>query len=438
MAGLFGALTAPRRKNAVVGAELGFGDWYGGRSASGIHVNALTALYHNPLLACVNIICEDVSKLPIGLFRRLPNGGKKQVYDHPLAVLLEDPNDWQNRMEWVEMLQSHLLLRGNAYSVILRDGRGRPTGLVPIHPDRVTLFEAPGGEYFFYVSRQGLHEMAVLRDTEILVPQEDVFHLRWMSTHHSLLGTSRIGLMQEAIGLGLSLEQHMARLMGQGARPGGVLTTEQKLTKEVIDRIHAAWQETYAGNRNAGKTAILEGGLTFSQTTMDNVSAEFMASREFQLREVLRALRVPPHKLGLPFEGTASTIVQIEQLYVNDCISTWCDRWVLKLQKLGDLNIRDYFVQFDYEHLLAADIKTALDAARAGVGMMIYTPNDARRRLGLADEPGGDVLYRPTGMVPINTPVGAGGSGPGSDLTGKPAAGDGDPYGAVPGDAPVS
>jgi HK97 family phage portal protein len=399
-------------------------------------------MQHVAVMACVSLVSEDIGKLPLRVMRRLPNGGKEPVKGHYLAPLLRKPNDYQNRFEFVEMMQSAVELRGNAYAVILRNGRGYPEQLIPIHPDRVTLYEAPGGEWFFLVTRQGLHEMAVLRGVGLMIPAEDVFHLRWLSMWNALLGTSRIGLMREAVGLGMSLEQHQARLMGQGARPGGVLMTDKKLTAEVIGRLKDNWKDTYEGYQNSGKTAILEEGLKWEALTMSNADAQFMDNRRFQLEDICRGFRVPRHKLGLPVEGAESGLVQYEQAYLNDTLSPRCERWVPKIEELGGLDGEDMFVEFDYEHFLKADIKTRIEAKRAGLSVGLYTINEARRAEGLPDVEHGDVPYVPANMVPLGTPPkppgSAGAGGVGSDTTGQPAPGGAaEPEGAPPGDQPA-
>lgn len=427
-------------KDAAVGAELyGAADGWG-ISSSGVPVNAFTGLQCTTVMQCVSMLSEDISKLPIGLFRRLPNGGKEKVKDHYLSKIIKKPNDWQTRGEFVEMMMYALLLRGNSYAVIIRNARGIPEQLIPIHPDRVTLYEAPGGEYFFFVTRQGLHEMAILSSEPLLIAAEDIFHIRWLSTWNSLLGTSRIGLIREAVGLAMALEQHQSRLIGQGARPGGVLMTDQRLSKEVVDRLVAAWQQNYGGFRQAGKTAILEQGVKFDPITLTNVDAQFIESREFQIRDIARIFRIPPHKLGLRTEGAASGLVQYDQGYLNDTLSSYIERWIPKFEELGDVDGDDLFVEFDYEHFLKADIATRLEAKKAGVMGMIYTPNEVRRGEGLPDVPFGDVIYQQKNLVPLGTPPepeGGDGKGVGSDTTGAPApGGDGDPNGKpMPGDS---
>ena len=416
-----------------VGSELiGAGGW-GVPSAAGVYVNALSSLRHVPVMSCVSMLSEDVAKLPLSVFRRKPDGGKVEATDHPLHRLLRKPNAWQTRLEFIEMMQSALVLRGNAFAVILRDWRGRPTSLVPIHPDRVTLFEAPGLEYFFAVGRQGMHEMAVLADMPMLIAAEDMLHVRWLSTWSSLLGSSRIGLIREAVGLGLAQEHHQAAFAANGVRPSGVLSTDQKLSSEVVNRMVEAWKSDAAGSRNSGKTRVLEQGLKWESMTMTMADAEFIEARRFSVEDIGRAFRVPLYKLGVPSEGAGSAMIQQDQEYLNNVVSGYCERWVAKLEDtfIDYDDDPDLFVEFDYSHFLKADIGTRSTAYRQAVGGPWMTVNEARRSEGLPDVDSGDDVLQATNMTALGwePPVkpDAATSGAGSDQTGTPGAGgDGD------------
>ena len=134
------------------------------------------------------------------------------------------------------------------------------------------------------------------------------------------------------------------------------------------------------------------------------------------------SFRIPKHKLGIDVTGAQSGLVQYDQGYLNDTLSSYCERWIPKLEELGDVDGDELFVEFDYEHFLKADIATRLGAKKAGVMGMIYTPNEVRRSEGLPDVEGGDVVYQQQNLVPLGTPpqpkVGA------SDPNGKPPSGD--------------
>jgi HK97 family phage portal protein len=173
----------------------------GGQSASGVAVNTTTAMRHVAVMACVSILASDAAKIPLDVFRRLPNGGGEVLKDHYLHRLLRAPNDWQDGFEFKEMSRASLVPRDNGYAVAVRNGRGVPLYMVPIHPERVGLFASPSGECFYFVTRNGLHELAVPRDKPLLIPSYDMLHLRWMPMWNSLLGTSRLSPVRQSVGL---------------------------------------------------------------------------------------------------------------------------------------------------------------------------------------------------------------------------------------------
>lgn len=236
---IFGRIARPAHRSVDTEGKSGMSidDWWAefgptSVSAGGMSVTQVTALQVSTVLACVSIRAEDVAKLPVHVYRKMPDGGRQIVSDHPLERVLQRPNSYQSRFEFMEQMQVALMLRGNAYAVILRDGRGRVTDLIPVNPDRVWIFEAPGGQVFYQVARRGLHETAVLANEPLMIPSEDILHIRWMALDNSLYGASRIGLAREAIGLALSQQELAGRLSANSTNLGGVLTTEQKLTKE--------------------------------------------------------------------------------------------------------------------------------------------------------------------------------------------------------------
>jgi len=426
------------RRSGAVGSELrdGWEQW--GMSESGVPINSLSAMRHTAVMACVSILSGDVAKIPLDLFRRLPNGGKEPARDHWLRPLLRDPNNWQTALEFKEMLQASVLLRGNGYAVAVRDTRnGIPKYLVPCHPDRVTVWEAPDGQWFYVVTRNGLHEMALLREMPLFIPSEDMLHIRWLSTWNSLLGSNRIEMMRESVGLSMALEQHQARFTGQGARSGGILTTDHKLNPEVRTQLAADWKKQREGPRNSGATTILEQGLKWQPLGLSMVDAQFIESRAFQLRDICRAFDVPPYKLAIEGESEGPAMVQMGQEYLNGPVSGHCERWKATGEKFFGIDGEELFLAWDYEHFLKADLMSRYTARRQSVGGPWMTPNEARRGEGLPDVPNGDTVLQATNMAPLGwTPTAAPGSGPGSDQTGTPApGGDGDPLRDPAGDA---
>jgi len=441
--GLFGALGRGARALAR-GVDSGddgqgwSGGWWSTPSATGIQINQQTALQATAVMACVRILSEDVSKMTPRLYRRFDKGIHKKgardligVTDHPLAALLHRPNDWQTWPEFCRQMVVAFALRGNAYAVILRNRRGDPIMLVPINPDRVALWQAPNGALFFWVTRSGLHELHVLRNEPLMIPYEDVFHLKDLSAD-GLVGTSPISLAREAIGLSLGQEQQYARLMGNGARPAGVLQTEQKLTQDVADRLRADWERLQGGLANSGRTAILEQGLKWQQLTIDSVDLQFLQMRQFQVIEICRIFRVPPHMVGDLSKGTFNNIVQQAQEYRNNALGSHTDIWEKRLDFTFGLHAGDYEVDFDESALLKADLTARYNAYRIAVLTGWQTRNEVRvnenmKPLDGLDEP----------IVPANEVAGSdlgsdmGGANPGAgqpghtnDVDNQPASGD--------------
>jgi HK97 family phage portal protein len=420
-----------RRRSGDTGDDRLWGNWGGGGPTnSGVQISSFTAMQHVAVMACVSILSQDVAKIPLGIYRRLGNGGKQAAKEHYLHRLLREPNNWQTALEFKEMLTASLALRGNGYAVAVRDGRAEPKYLVPIHPDRVGLFEAPSGEYFYAVTRNGLHEMAMLRDLPLLIPSYDMLHVRWLSQWNSLLGSSRLTMVRESIGLGIGLEEHQARFVGQGARTGGVLSTDQKFaSKEVREQLREEWARLQAGPKNSGATAILEQGLKWQSLGLSMVDAQFIESRKFQLRDIARAFDVPPYKLAIEGEAEGPAMVQMGQEYLNGPISGYCERWKAKGEQFFEIDGEELFLDWDYGHFLKADLASRFTAYRQAIGGPWMAVNEGRRAEGMPDVPNGDVVQQATNMAPIGwTPPDRGAGGQGSNQTGGPAeGGNGDP-----------
>lgn len=402
---------------------LNWGDWgWSVPTAAGTHVNQASAMQVSTVYACVSYIAYDMAKLGAGLFRGQRKGARQRAGDHYLDGLLQRPNNWMTGFEFIGMEQTSLLLRGNGYAVILRDPRGKPTQLVPINPDRVALWEGPDGSLFYMVTRAGLHELYVLRDEPLLIPAEDMLHLKGL-TMNGLLGLSPISMAREAIGLAIAQEQVASRWAGNSAQPRGILTTEQRLTPEAAKRMAEDWKTLNSGLYNAGKTAILEQGLKFSPLTMSGQDMQFLAARQFQREDICSIFRVPMYMMGQLQRGEARGISQLSQEYLNYTLSTWIELWETRTAFTFDLDPQKFFVAFDVDRLLRADIETRYAANRVALGGTGWrTLNEVRSDEGEARVEGGDVVFRPVNTAPLDSDVFAGAPDPADPtLDGKPA-----------------
>lgn len=411
-------------------------------TAAGVLVNQASAMQVSAVYACVTILSYDIAKLGAAIFRGERKGQRQKASDHYLYPLLKQPAPWLTWFEFVCMMQASVLLRGNGYAVILRDGRGHPRMLVPVNPDRVALWEAPDGALFYMVTRSGLHEMAVLRNEPLLIASEDIFHLKSL-TLNGLLGLSPISMAREAIGLAIAHEQLASRWSANSAKPSGVLQTDHKLSPEAAKRMADDWKNLNSGLYNAGKTAILEQGLKWQPLSMTAQDMQFIAARTFQLAEIARIFRVPLYMLGEMSRMTGSTVVQLGQEYLNFSLSTHLTMWEERLAFTFDLN-DETFVEFDVDRLLRADISTRYAAHRTSLGGTGWrTINEVRKDEGEAPLDGCDTVFRPVNTTPTGSDVSSGtpdpddptlgntaadhASGLGSDQTGEQADGGGRP-----------
>jgi HK97 family phage portal protein len=371
---------------------------FSAHSISGIDVNPATALSATAVLACFQMLCEDFAKLTPVLYRKDKDGGRIPAVDHELYDLLYRPNSYQNYFEWAEMKQFWLLARGNAYSVKIRNARGKIIALIPVSSDWVAMWEAPDGALFYRVTPNGLHMRAMLADEPFLIPAEDMLHIKGFSMN-GLLGASRLVLAKEAIGLSLAYERQAAQWMGQGASVNGVLTTDKSLTPEAAKRMAQDWRDTKSGLQNAGKVLVLEQGLKWQNTAMTAVDAEFLASRGFGVTEIARVWRVPAHMIGDLSKSTNNNITQQAQEYINLTLSSYTQRWGWKLDVDFGLRAQGIFLEYDLSILTRADVTQRYANYARGIAGGFLTPNEARVDDGKNPVAGGDKLLQPSNLA---------------------------------------
>jgi len=385
------------------------------QSATGLNINQISALGVSTFRAGVSIRSKDVARC---LPRLLPFGGarsEKPVTDHPVAKLFRRPNAIQTWFEFALQMHTSFLLRGNAYAIILRNIRGDPIALIPINPDAVLLLEAPDGSIFYQVARYGLFQMAILQGLPLVIPSDDMFHLRDM-TFNMLTGISSLGVARDSIGVAMGLTQQQARFMANGARPSGVLQTPKTLSVDAAERLRTQWNSLRSGLQNIGKTAILEEGLEWKPMQLNSVDLQFIDQLKFSVEEMARAVGVPLHKLGVAGESSRIKLDDADQSYVNTTIMPDLDMWEQKFVQKFDLDDEDLTADFDERRLLRAAEATRVNTYRTQVISGLKTQNECRALEGDPPLPGGDVL-----LTPANSAAN------GSDVSGTPADGAGRP-----------
>ena len=432
MRGLFGSMLAPVRRGATLdGGGRGWLPFLGSvKSATGIAINQATAMRCSAVFGCITIPAEDVARATPRMYRRLPDrvlddgrvllGGREEVTAHPLARLFRRPNRVQDWYQFANFMERSIGLKSNAYALVLRDRSGAPVELLPFNPDKVIVLEAADGSIFYQFAPTGLFELAIFdrlrRSSEgLLIPAEHVFHMHELG-FNMLVGASRLGFAAESIGLALGQEGQAGRWIGNGARPSVVLTTDGKLTLEAARRIKQDWEDLFAGLANTGRTAVLEQGLKPTTLTLTSVDLEFLASRNFQVEDICRFFRMPPHKLAKTDRATNNNIAAQDADYTNNTLAPKFTRWERRLDFHFGLDEQGLFVDFDLADLFRADPATRFNQYRVGILTGFMTVNEARIREGLPPVEGGDVLMSPTNMAALGSNL----TGTAPDDAGRP------------------
>lgn len=388
----------------------------GGKTHSGVAVSPEGALKATAVMACVMVISQDVAKLPVKVYRtRTRNGrpSKELAIDHPVARLMAKPNDWQTGLFYRQITQTHLLLRGNAHSFKVMNGRGAVEQLIPIPPDSVLPYESPDGALFYQVTPKSQFLKGQLDGVPMMIPAEFILHERGMSLD-GVTGISPITYDREAVGLALATEEHGAKLFGNGAVPGGVLTYPGKLTDKAAENLRESWRKRHEGLTNAYKLAILEEGLKYQQIAMSGEDAQYLQTRQFQTVEICRIFRVPPTKIFDYTKMTLNNQEQISQQYVADTLMPWLEAREAYYERelLPESDQGTIIIEHDVDRLLRGDVRARHEGYAKGRQWGYYCVNDIREMENLPPVENGDIYLQPLNMGPAG-----GGS---AKIAGKP------------------
>ena len=372
-----------------------------GQTAAGKAVNERTALQTTAVYACVRILAESVAGLPLAVYRR-SEAGKEIAYEHPLYFLLHDaPNPEMTSFVLRETLMAHLLLWGNAYAQILRDGRGNIIGLYPLLPDKMEVDrDSRTGEIYYTYTRFTEENPNFKNRGRIRLRCEDVLHIPGLG-FDGLVGYSPIAMAKNAIGIALATEEYGAAFFKNGARPGGVL--EHPGVLKDPSKLRESWHDIYGGTMNTGRIAVLEEGVKYQQIAIPPEEAQFLETRKFQLDEIARLYRVPPHMIGDLEKSSFNNIEQQSLELVKYTLNPWVVRWEQSLQKalLTDKERKEYFIRFKVDGLLRGDYKSRMEGYAIGRQNGWLSANDIRSLEDLnpiEGEEGGD-LYLINGSM---------------------------------------
>lgn len=369
---------------------------YYGPTSSGIQVSEETALAFSAVWSAVTMISDDIASLPLNLYKRLDSGGKEKFENHPLYRLLHDaPNPEMTTMVWRRTMQAHLLIWQNAYAEIERDSAGRPVAVWPLVPERVTPFREDGVLRYRVTNPSG---------STVTIDEADMLHLVGYSYDGSV-GCSLVAKARESIALGLAAEKFGGSFFGNGATFGGVISYPGARPTELSEQSYREQLEArHQGVQRAHKMLALYNGAKFEQMGTNPNEAQFLETRVFQIREVARWFRMPPHKLGDLADATYSNVEQMDSAYLSSCIRPWLVLWQQELSKklIAKVEQRLQFIEHDTHGFLSVDASARAALYTAEFNVAGVTPNEIRGYENRGPMEGGNRLFVMRNMVPLD------------------------------------
>ena len=399
LSGLFRSRDAPR--NSTSGSAYRF---FMGNSTSGKRVNERSAMQMTAVYSCVRILSEAVAGLPLHLYQYTDKSSKEKAVDNPLYFLLHDePNTEMTSFVFRETLMTHLLLWGNAYSQIIRNGKGEVMGLYPLMPDRMTVNRDEKGR-LYYEYMVSSDDAKTLKDGTVRLSPYDVLHIPGLG-FDGLVGYSPIAMAKNAIGLAIAAEEYGSKFYANGATPSGIL--EYPGTVKEPDKVRESWNAGFGGSSNAHKIAVLEEGMKYTPISISPNEAQFLETRKFQINEIARIFRVSPHMVGDLEKSSFSNIEQQSLEFVKYTLEPWLVRWEQAMQRslIPQDDKSKYFIKFNVDGLLRGDYQSRMQGYATARQNGWMSANDIRELENLdriPAEDGGDLYLINGNMMPLS------------------------------------
>ncbi|WP_334437232.1 phage portal protein [Bradyrhizobium sp. AZCC 1610] len=388
----FKSLVGIETKSGIASPDAWLSDLFGATpSAAGISVTPRSAMTCPPVRAAVAAISEPIGTLPFHVYRRTGEG-KERAPDHPVHKLLHDQvNDWTSASDFRETVTRDALLHpagGLAY--IARNAEHKPISLFRLNPETVEVsvdpFEGPA-----YKITEGGKSRAI--------PAADILHI----PSPAMTGRGLVAEARDAIGLTMLLERHASKLFANNARPSGVLSIKGAASADALAKVKAAWVAAHGGDKSGG-TAVIPSDAEWRALTMTSVDAQFLELRAFQINEIARVFRVPPHMLFEMGRATWGNSESMRQDFLDFSLMRWITAWEneVALKLLTADERKTYFAEFLVDGFVRSDLVKRTQAFTAAVGGPWLLANEARAAENRAPVAGGDKLLPPPNATGVS------------------------------------
>ena len=340
----------------------------GAETFSGETVTQDSALHQPAVFACVRVISEDVASLPIKIYSRVSEMVREPINTHPVAKLFHTaPNPEMTPFTFKETMTAHVLLYGNAYAEIERNGAGDPIGLWILLPENMAIDISDGKVWYVY-------------NGKARIPSENILHIKGLG-HDGIQGYSPIGYARETIGMSQAMEKSGGTFFANSSRPSGVLSHPEKLSEDAAKRLRQGWDGMYSGNGNSGKTAILEESMQWQSLSIPHSDAQWLEARAYALQDICRIYRMPPHMIQDLSRATYSNIESQQIQYMQSTLMPWLRRWEEEIsRKLLGVDDRSIYAEFLAEEALRGNTIDRYAAYRTARESGWLSINEIRKR----------------------------------------------------------
>jgi HK97 family phage portal protein len=366
----------------------GAGDVFAFTTESGTVVNEDTALRVSAFYSCVLLISDTISTLPVDAYFR-EQGNRRPFRPTPDWVLRPDVE--LLRSEHYQQLLVSLLLDGNSFTRVFRDGRGDVANLVVLDPTKVEIMRNPNGEIVYrYDGGRGGD-----------IPSRDMLHITEIKRPGQLRGVSRVEELKDAIGLSAALQSFASRFFGQGAVTSGIIEVPGQLTSEQAKNLVDSFDSKHSGYRKSHRPGLLSAGAKYVKTGVAPDEAQMLESRKLAIEEMARIFRVPPAMIGVTTPG-AMSYSSVEQNSINFVIHTLRPYLVKIEDAYSRLLPGGAFIKFNVDGLLRGDYTTRVQGYSTGLQAGFYSVDDVRRLEDLAPVDGGEVYRVPLANIDLS------------------------------------
>ena len=350
-----------------------------GTATSGERVDEKSAMQIAAVYACVRLLAESVAQLPLHLYRYTDGGaGKEMASEHALYPLIHrQPNPEMSSFTWRETMMAHLLLYGNSFNQIIRDGKNDILGLYPLLPENVEVDRDDHGE-LYYVYHAYTDETPGEMNKDIYFRRDEILHIPGLG-FNGLVGFSPIAMMKNALGTNLAVEKYGSAFFKNGAQPSGVL--EHPGVLKDPEKIRRNWSAVYGGANNAHQVALLEEGMSYKPISLPPEDSQFLSTRQFGVEEICRIFRVPPHMVQDLQRATFNNIEHMGIEFVMHTLMPWLVRIEQAMIKdlLVDEERDELFPKFNVDGLMRGDYKSRMEGYAIAINNGIMSVNDVRR-----------------------------------------------------------